>query len=344
MLIVAHAAVARAAAPERVALGGSGPDAQLTRQLRVELAALGFEVVMIDDLGRVDLSSEILKLTRDDDLLAVIRTSADGSRLEVWAADPEAGIFVTRGIDLVRSGGSPRIIALRAVELLRAGLREIDARRQLARLPPPPLPPAPERPPTPIAPPPASPAPSPDVARRPSTLPARYAFGGGGALVASAGGVGTAFGVAPTVEIWPMIEWGIVARGFLPLDEPSVSNDRGSASVGVFLAGVGAAYRWRPFQAKWQLSAEAGGGGAFLRMKGTPRGSTLLGATDVATSPTAYASIGFAYDVAPDFALTAGATAGALFPRITVAFAKQPVAHWGGFYGVGIVGAAIRFH
>src|SRR5256885_5183140 len=124
MLIVAHAALARAAAPERVALGGSGPDAQLTRQLRVELAALGFEVVMIDDLARVDLGSEIAKLTRDDDLLAVIRTSADGSRLEVWAADAESGIFVTRGIDLSRSGGSPRIIALRAVELLRAGLRE----------------------------------------------------------------------------------------------------------------------------------------------------------------------------------------------------------------------------
>src|SRR3954465_5937038 len=51
--VVIHASPAWAAPAERVALGGSGPDAQLTRQLRVELAALGFEVVMIDDLGKI---------------------------------------------------------------------------------------------------------------------------------------------------------------------------------------------------------------------------------------------------------------------------------------------------
>jgi hypothetical protein len=314
----------------------------LTRQLRVELAALGFEVVLIDDLGKVDLSAEVLKLTRDEDLLAVIRTSSDGSRLEVWAADAEAGIYVTRGIDLLRSGGSPRIIALRAVELLRAGLREIEARRQLARLPPPALPPAPERPPVPLAPPPVSTSPSPDVSKHAATPAAHYVLGASAGALLSAGGVAKIFTVSPNLEFWPLSDLGVVARGFLPLESPSVSNDKGSASVSVYLGSVALAYRLRPAQAKWQFQAEAGGGGAMLRTEGVARAGTV-GTNDVATSPTAYASLALAYDVTPDIAITGGALVGSLFPRATIAFVHVPAAHWGALYGAGLLGAALRF-
>jgi hypothetical protein len=341
LFAVVHASRARAAPAERVALGGSGPDAQLTRQLRVELAALGFEVVMIDDLGKVDLSAEVLKLTRDEDLLAVIRASSDGSRLEVWAADAEAGIYVTRGIDLVRSGGSPRIIALRAVELLRAGLREIEARRQLAKLPPPSLPPAPERPPVPLAPPPA-PTTTSDVARRPAMPAARYALGASAGMLASAGGVPNTITVAPSAEIWITSDWGLVARGFLPLQSSSVSTAKGSADVGVFLGMAGVAYRLRPPPGKWQFQVEAGGGGALLRTEGSAR-ANLVGTTDVATSPTAYASLGLSYEIVPEIALAAAFFVGATFPRATIEFAKEPVAHWGAPYGAGAIGAEFRF-
>jgi hypothetical protein len=98
----------------------------------------------------------------------------------------------------------------------------------------------------------------------------------------------------------------------------------------------------RPGQAKWQLQAEAGGGGAMLRMEGTARAG-LVGTSDVATSPTAYGALGLAYDLTPDVAITAGGMCGVLFPRITIAFAKVPVAHWGAFYGAGTLGAALRF-
>jgi hypothetical protein len=340
LFVVGPASSAWAAPSERVALGGSGADAQLTRQLRVELAAIGFEVVTMDDLGKVDLSAEVLKLTRDEDLLAVIRASSDGSRLEVWVADVDAGVYVTRGIDLVRSGGSPRIIALRAVELLRAGLREIEARRQLARLPPPPLPPAPERPPAPLTPPPPSPVP--DAPRHVGPTFARWGVGASGGVIASGGGVAKAFTVSPNLEFWPTADWGVVARGFLPLESATVSNDKGQASVSAYVGGVGVAFRLRPALAKWQVQAEAGGGGAMLRMQGTARAG-LVGTTDVATSPTAYASVAFAYDVTPDLAITVGALLGSLFPRVTIAFAGQPAAHWGAPYGAGLLGAAFRF-
>jgi hypothetical protein len=327
------------AAAERVALGGSGSDPQLTRQLRVELGALGFDVVTMDELGRIDLTSEILKLTRDDDLLAIIRVSPDVSRLEVWAADPESGIYVTRGIDLARAGGQPRIIALRAVELLRAGLREIDARRQLARLPPPALPPAPERPPAPSAPPPdASPSP-PDTTRR---APSRLSVGAGLGAVASAGGVGTALVAASSIELGLTSNWGAGALGFLSLDQRTVSNDRGSSSVRVFLGGLGPLLRYGIPATRWQLKAAIAVGGAALPTTGSAQGQ-LVAKTDVATSPTAFASVALGYEVVPDLALTGAILAGALFPRATIQFGGEPVAHWGPLYGAGLVGAALQF-
>jgi hypothetical protein len=162
-----------------------------------------------------------------------------------------------------------------------------------------------------------------------------------GALVGG-GGVAKVFTVSPSLEFWPTTEWGVAARGFVPLEEPTVSNEKGEASVGVFLGGVGAAFRLRPPPGKWQLLAELGGGGAMLRMKGAPRAG-LLGTRDVATSPTAYACLGFGYEVAPEVAVTASAFGGVLFPRITIQFANEPVAHWGPLYGGGAVGAALRF-
>jgi len=324
-------------AAERVALGGSGPDPQLARQLRVELGALGFDVVTLDEVGRTDLTAEILKLTRDDDLLAVIRVSPDGSRLEVWAADAESGIYVTRGIDLVRAGGQPRIIALRAVELLRAGLREIDARRQLARLPPP-APAAPERVP--------QPAPAADVVPPPSLVGRRgnerFAFGAGLGAVASGGGIGPAFVAAPSIELWPTSDWGVVAIGLATLDPRTVSNERGSSSVRVFLGGIGPAFRYHFPDTRWHLQAMVAAGGAVVPTTGSARGSSVA-KTDVATTPTAVASVSIAYDVVPDLAINAALLGGALFPRATIQFAGQPVAHWGPLYGAGTLGASLQF-
>jgi hypothetical protein len=335
-LVAAFAAAGSAA--DRVALGGSGPDPQLTRQLRVELGALGFEVVTLDEIGRMDLTAEILRLTRDDDLLAVIRMSPDGSRLEVWAADAESGIYVTRGIDLVRAGGQPRIVALRAVELLRAGLREIDARRQLARLPPP-MPSTPEHAPLPALAPDVLPSPSPDSARRTNE---RFAFGVGLGAVASGGGVGSAFVASPSVEVWLAPEWGVGAVGFASLDERTISNDQGSSSVRAFLGGVGPALRYRLPQTRWHLQAVVAAGGAVIPTTGSASGQAVA-KTDVATSPTALASVALAYDVVPELAITAAVMGGSLFPRATIQFAGQPVAHWGPLYGAGVLGAAVQF-
>ena len=81
----------------------------------------------------------------------------------------------------------------------------------------------------------------------------------------------------------------------------------------------------------------------MLRMQGAARAPTLVGTEDVATSPTARASVVFAFDVVSDIALTADAMAGTLFPRATIAFANQPAAHWGGFYTGATLGASLRF-
>src|SRR5205807_102277 len=155
--------------------------------------------------------------------------------------------------------------------------------------------------------------------------------------------VGSVFVASPTIEVWPIPDWGISAIALLPLEQPTVANDKGSASVGIFLGGLGPTFRLRFPQARWQLSAGIGAGGAVLRIRGAAR-APLVSATDVATSPTAYGTISVGVDVATDVLATASLMFGALVPRATIEFAGQPVAHWGGFYGSGTIGIALRFH
>jgi len=327
-----HATWALAANP-RVAV--EAPESPLTRQLRVELATLGFEVVALEHLSELDLGTNILKLAREDDITAVIRTSQEGRRLEVWVADVEIGSFVTRGVDATQ--GSPRILAIRAVELLRAGLREIETRRQLARMPPPP-----ERK---TAPPPLTPDILPPVPAPPP--PARLELGLGAGVVASPGGVGKTFALVPSVNVWPLDDWGVSLFALVPLETPRFQTSDGSASVAVFLGGVGPSFRLRAPQAKFQFQAAAGGGVSVLRVTGTPRapleGQTdLVGQTDSATSLMAYASVALRYEIVPALSVGAMVLGGALLPRAEIRFARHTVANWGSVYGLGMFGLTVR--
>ncbi len=334
LAIALHASWA-SAANSRVAV--EAPETPLTKQLRVELAALGFEVVDLEHLSELDLGTNILKLAREDDITAVIRTAQDGRRLEVWVADVEINAFVTRGVDA--SQGSPRILAIRAIELLRAGLREIETRRQLARTPPPP-----ERK---SAPPPLPPDILPPVPA-PTLLPKVELCLGAG-VVASPGGVDKNFALVPAVRVWPFDDWGVSIFALVSLEAPRVVTRDGSASVTVFLGGIGPAFRLRPPHTKFQFDASLGGGASLLRVNGSPAPSapvegqtSLVGQTDYATSPMLYASAALRYDFVPEVGVGATVLGGALVPRAQIRFANHTVANWGGLYGVGMLGLTVK--
>src|SRR5439155_6724172 len=111
-----------------------------------------------------------------------------------------------------------------------------------------------------------------------------------------------------SIELGLTSNWGAGALGFLSLDERTVSGDRGSSSVRVFLGGLGPLFRYG-IAPRWQLKAAVAVGGAAIPTTGSARGQ-LVAKTDVATSPTAFASVALGYEVVPDLALTGAILAG----------------------------------
>jgi hypothetical protein len=315
----------------RVAIVGSPQDAPLTRQLRVELAGLGFETIVHENWSDVDAAGDALQLMRAENVAAVIRTWPDKARVEVWVADPDAGTLSTRGMNPTRPDTTPRVLALRAIELLRASLRELETKRQA---PPEPLP-------SPIV---AAPLDQGPVVIPPAEPPrsARWVVGLGAGPALSPGGVGVGMIAQPKLQAWPHENWGISATGLVPLGAPRVSDPVGSATVGVFMAGVGPAFRLRPRRGLW-FEAGIGAGGAILRTKGSTS-TPFTAQADVATQATGYATMELSYAFAGDLALGGNVLVGSLLSPAEIRFAGRSVAKWGAPYAVATLGLSLRLY
>lgn len=110
------------------------------RRLESELRALGFQV-------EVDTSAEVLtwrslrKRARDAQAIAAIQLQQGEGELELWVSDLSTGKVLIRALP-TQAASSPRVVALRVVELLRVSLREVGAPStvDVAEAPPPPEP------------------------------------------------------------------------------------------------------------------------------------------------------------------------------------------------------------
>jgi hypothetical protein len=126
-----------------VALVTTDPSADLSHRVQEQLAALGFDVVVLNPPASGSVGPAALEqAARNVGAIAAIRLVPLAQSVQVWTADPVTGQFVFR--ELVPPAGqspSDASVALGAVELLRASLLELHP-------PPPPPPPPPpiERP------------------------------------------------------------------------------------------------------------------------------------------------------------------------------------------------------
>jgi hypothetical protein len=163
-LVVAAALAASTAAeagPSRVAVvrdpSAEGVLNEFTTRLQAELQAAGFEVIFVDGTPDIDPSAQVAGVIGASPpfaTVAVVR-SEQGAVADVWVADRTSGKSIVHRIDVSSADlGAPRVLAIRAVELLRASL--VDLREasptpapapMLARIPvpvgaPPALPPS----------------------------------------------------------------------------------------------------------------------------------------------------------------------------------------------------------
>jgi hypothetical protein len=108
-------------------------------RLQAELAAAGFEVVFVDGTPDIDPTAQVaaaLGASPPFATVAVVRSEA-GVVADIWVADRASGKSIVRRIDVSAADlGAPRVLAIRAVELLRASLLDLpEASAQPAAAP-----------------------------------------------------------------------------------------------------------------------------------------------------------------------------------------------------------------
>jgi hypothetical protein len=139
LVLLASVSIGRAAetAP-RVALIEDPSDTSILPRLRAELSGLGLDVRMVDKQQDERLPHDLVEAARSTDAVAAFRIVLSEDRADVWIADRVTGKVVLR--EMLPRGPQidGRVVALRAVELLRVSLMELDVRRPPADAAPPP--------------------------------------------------------------------------------------------------------------------------------------------------------------------------------------------------------------
>jgi hypothetical protein len=134
-----------------VALVSTDPSAELSQRVQEQLAALGFDVLVLNPPVTGAVGSTALEQTaRNVGAIAAVRIVPAAQSVQVWTADPVTGQSVFR--ETVPPAGqkpSDAAVALGAVELLRASLIELHPPEPVAA----PKPPEPPVVCTPLAPP-----------------------------------------------------------------------------------------------------------------------------------------------------------------------------------------------
>jgi hypothetical protein len=134
---VAFEANARADAHSRVAIVRSSSSDRVLREattrIRAELLDAGFEVVEVDrapDEARTDPRAEVEDATPAASSFATVamNRAANGAFADVWISDHLTGKTVVRRLEVGAGPNATAVLAIRALELLRASLLEVAAR------------------------------------------------------------------------------------------------------------------------------------------------------------------------------------------------------------------------
>ena len=318
-LLLALTSTGRAAAEaarSRVALVRTESSDRLLSEagtrLRAELVSAGFEVVEVDRApgdSRAEVE-QAAERTKSVATVAIDRAGS-GALADVWISDRVSGKTVVRRLKVGGGPGAAAVLAIRALELLRASLLEVVL--------------------------PASPAEAPAAAPPPAvvdwvkpTLPPKApedgelldgpALGVGVLGLHGLRGIGLAFG--PTLRVFHGIGGGAFGRLVLagPLGGPSLSEPEGTASVRQeFLSlDLGWATRAAPLGALVWLGA-----GAFHLHTAGSAAQPYRSTSDDVLSVLLTGGLGGVVRLGQDVALSAELAAVGLVPRPVVVIANR---------------------
>ena len=306
--LVAQSALAQApVVADRIVLVRAARQDAATSRVRAELESEGWQVVDLDARGE---PLEAIAGARN--AVAAIRVESDPPTVEVWVADPVTGATASDEM-LAGERGSDAILAVRAVEVLRARLLKVGI---VAPQPVKPAPvvrperPPPTRPPLPVAP------------HRP------WWVGAGPSVIMSEGRLGPAAGAALSLSA-SVHERALVGLGlWVPGTAARLTEPEGETNVwlGFAVLGVGIEL-FRP-GSPWSSRASLGAGGLVFHYGGEAdppyrgRSSTLFTGVAAATW-----DLGYRLDARLGIRLEP--SVGVTFPRPVVRVAERTATSWG---------------
>lgn len=314
MVSAGEATAASAPAAPRIVLVTDDSGAHVAAMLRSELKALGMDVVEQAHAADEVLPRDLTAAARRFDAIAAFRVLVAPAAVEVWIADRVTGKVVLREV-LPQGVGSTvedSVVVLRAVELLRASLAEVEA----------PHPPRGE-----LAAPPGSERITgfPDSAERFSlTLAPAGLF--------SPGGAGGSAAVLAALG-WRASRWfGLRLLGGASLTAAEVVSPEGTVAIWSRWLGVELVVASPPASGRWRPHAGVGGALVATDMRGrlAPSSAGLYRAReDTLLSPALMLSAGLSYRLSRNLRLGATLCAAAPWRSPTIVIAGRDVATYG---------------
>lgn len=286
-------------------------DPRILNRLRAELSALGLSVLETEAPSEAGSPSQLDDWARRVGAFAAVRLVPSMRGVEVWVADRTTGKTVLREVVVGPHQTADEVVALRAVELLRVSLMELEL---------------PER------------APAEEVASEPvrRLIPERAAAAErapgtavrlGPAALMSPGGLEVALQAQLAIRLMWSARWSTELFAVVPTLPARVDGRAGSADLSLGLAGGLAGFTLLEPGA-WQSRVVAGGALVGLHSVGTAE-YPYAGRAETVWSVAALSGVQLGYRFDGGLTLGADLLGGVAVPRPVVSFAGERVATWG---------------
>jgi hypothetical protein len=256
-----------------VALIEDPAETTILPRLRAELDGLGLLVRPVPKAENEQLPHDLIEAARTTGAVAAFRIVVTGDRADVWIADRVTGKVVLR--EMLPRGAQidGRVVALRAVELLRVSLMELDERRApQGELPPPPT-----------------------LTETTGLLPnlERFALSADSAFLWSPGGCGPGFGVAAALA-WRPTWIGVRLFGGSMLAAATITRPEGTGEVTTRWLGLDAVLQPRRTRIAWRPRVGLGFAALGTNIHGVTTQQRPVGdQTDYTFSPVASLDLGY---------------------------------------------------
>lgn len=313
----AHAsALVLASEPSDLVAVVGDADSELTRRIAAELELIGFHSRIVAPPPDPD-PRRLESLSRGLHAAAAIYIDTGQAQLELWVVDRMTGKTLLRRISLEEE---PRVVAVHAVELLRAGLLELD------------------RNPEPVA---AEVSPPPQVRTLLRPESPRFGLSLAAAIAWAPGGLSPAGQLHAAFRFMPHPRIGLFAGAVAPMVASRIRADEGEAEVraGWFIVGPRLGFG-RP-RGTVHGDLALGLGPAFFGMTGAP-GPTpgYESRRDLVVTAVAELSAALEINLTARLRFRLGASAGICMPVPRVNFGNRRVTQWCLPYAAGSLGLA----